>query len=127
MDEEEHAHRPVGRQRQRGARRQGLPRRGGRTGDVDESRPHGLLEPAHDATDDDRHGEAQHDRLHRAVHEVAEQPTVVGLLGAQAARPAARPGRRCVGLRGWTAISKVRVRGSSDRVPPVGRTGRCHE
>ena len=46
---------------------------------MDESRTHGLLELAHDLTDDEGDGEPQHDRLHRAVHEVTEQPAVVRL------------------------------------------------
>ena len=95
VHEQEQAHRSAHRQRQGGADSQGLPGRRRRSGDVDESRSHRLLEPAHDPTDDERHGEAEHDRLHRAVHQRAEQPTVVGLLGGQSLRPTARSRRRC--------------------------------
>ena len=93
MDEQQHPHRTVCRQRQGAALAERLPGGGGRARHVDESRTHRLLELAHDVPDDEGDGEAQHDRLHRTVNEVAEQSTVVGLLSAQAARPATRPGR----------------------------------
>ena len=112
VDEQQHSHRTVCGQR-RGCRPapSGCHDAADGPGDVDESRTHGLLELAHDVPDDEGDGEAQHDRLHRTVNEVAEQSTVVGLLGAQAARPATRPGRGDVGRRGCTSISKVSVRG----------------